>query len=154
MSGSEFSTNVGHRTVGERVVSLTLCSAQVQSLFEQVIAPAALADMVANAVPESVSSVLRPLLDDDACSRSIVRGLLILASFPPDGLQRELTAVAADLGLSPGTTHRYLYTLTAAGLLGRDSESRRYYRPPAPPQGLSLDSRVAAPGADKQGDIA
>ncbi len=110
-------------------VTLTLSSAQVQSLIEQATAPLALAEAVTSVVPEVVGSLLRPLLKDTACSQTIVRALIILASFPPDGSERELTAVAAEAGLAPGTTHRYLHTLTAAGLLRRDNVSRRYHRP-------------------------
>jgi DNA-binding IclR family transcriptional regulator len=39
--------------------------------------------------------------------------------------------VAMQLGLSPSTTHRYMTTLLAAGLLEQDPRSRRYRVPDA-----------------------
>ena len=118
----------GEAAQGVYEVTLRLCSAQVQAVVEQAMAPP-LAGALAAARPDAVASTLKPLLQDGACSRSVVRALIILASFPPDGSERELTAIAAEVGLSGGTTHRYLYTLTVAGLLRRDSNSRRYHRP-------------------------
>ena len=58
----------------------------------------------------------------------MLRALLVPAAFPADGSERELTAVAEQLSLSPSTTHRYLRTWTAVGLLERDPDSRRYRR--------------------------
>jgi DNA-binding MarR family transcriptional regulator len=55
-------------------------------------------------------------------------GEAVLAAFPADGTERELSSVANQLSLSPSTTHRYLRTWTAVGLLERDPNSRRYRR--------------------------
>jgi DNA-binding MarR family transcriptional regulator len=64
-------------------------------------------------------------------SRSLLLGLLVLACFPSDGDALAVTDVAVQLGLSPSTTHRYMTTLLAAGLLEQDPRSRRY-RVPVP----------------------
>ncbi len=71
---------------------------------------------------------LLPLLDDAAYSRSTLRALLVLGAFPADGGERELTDVARQLDLSPSTTHRYIGTWMAVGLLEQHPRSRRYRR--------------------------
>jgi DNA-binding MarR family transcriptional regulator len=68
-------------------------------------------------------------LDDDRFSRSLLRGLMVLASFPPDGSARRVTDVARQLGLGASTTHRYAITLVELGLLERDPASRHYRLP-------------------------
>ncbi len=71
---------------------------------------------------------LVPLLDDATYSRSTLRALLVLGAFPPDGGERELTDVAKQLDLSPSTTHRYIGTWMAVGLLEQHPRTRRYRR--------------------------
>ena len=91
-----------------------------------------------------VSSLLAGLTDDgtlasryDALSesprlsRSLLLGLLVLATFPRDGDSLAVTDVAARLGMSPSTTHRYMTTLLAVGLLEQDPRTRRYRIPGA-----------------------
>jgi IclR family pca regulon transcriptional regulator len=67
-------------------------------------------------------------LDDRRLSRSLLRGLLVLASFPADGAGRSVTDVAHELDMVASTTHRYISTLLEVGLLERDSVSREYRR--------------------------
>ena len=112
-------------------VAIVLSAAQVETVVRQVVAPGALGHAVAPALddPDNLTASLRPLLEDGAYSRSVLRALIILAGFPADGTERELTTVAEEVGFSPATTYRYLHTLTAAGLLERDADSRRYRRP-------------------------
>lgn len=121
----------GEMPTAARGVTVILSAAQVEAVVHQATAPAALGHAFATALddPGALSSFLRPLLGDHAYSRSVLRALIILAGFPADGTERELTTVAAEVGFSPATTYRYLHTLTAAGLLERDAESRRYRRP-------------------------
>jgi len=93
---------------------------------------------------EGVASLLRTLTDSGTLaaryealsdsprlSRSLLLGLLVLASFPSDGSSLAVTDVAGRLSMSPSTTHRYMTTLLAVGLLEQDARSRRY-RLPAP----------------------
>jgi IclR helix-turn-helix domain len=62
-------------------------------------------------------------------SRSLLLGLLVLACFPIDGEALAVTDVAERLDLSPSTTHRYMSTLLAVGLLEQDPRTRRYHVP-------------------------
>lgn len=89
-----------------------------------------------------VASLLRGLTEDDTLasryealsesprlSRSLLLGLLVLATFPEDGGSLAVTDVATRLGMSPSTTHRYMTTLLAVGLLEQDPRTRRYKLP-------------------------
>jgi hypothetical protein len=67
-------------------------------------------------------------LDDPRFSRSLLRGLMVLASFNPDGAAREVTDVARELDMGASTAHRYASTLVELGLLERDPVSREYRR--------------------------
>jgi hypothetical protein len=90
-----------------------------------------------------VSGVLRGLADGGLASsyatlstsprlsRSLLLGLLVLTCFPTDGESLAVTDVAGRLELSPSTTHRYMSTLLAVGLLEQDPRTRRYHVPVA-----------------------
>jgi IclR helix-turn-helix domain len=59
-------------------------------------------------------------------SRSLLSGLLVLASFPADRSYMRVTEAARMLDMSPSTTHRYLATLLVVGLLEQDPRTRQY----------------------------
>jgi DNA-binding MarR family transcriptional regulator len=65
-------------------------------------------------------------LEDSRLSRSLLAGLLMLASFPGEGAYLGNAQLARMLGMNPSTTHRYISTLVAVGLLERDPSTRRY----------------------------
>ncbi len=69
------------------------------------------------------------LSESPRLSRSLLLGLLVLATFPADGSSLAVTDVAGKLGMSPSTTHRYMTTLLAVGLLEQDPRTRRYRLP-------------------------
>ncbi len=69
---------------------------------------------------------LAQLADSPRFSRSLLLGLLVLACFPADGSTQAVTEVAVRLGMSASTTHRYVTTLLAVGLLEQDPRTRRY----------------------------
>jgi hypothetical protein len=94
--------------------------AGVRSLF------ASLADL------KAISGAIEAARADVHYSRSTLRALLVLAAFPDDGTTRALAEVARELDYSPSTTHRYVMTWLAAGLLEQDPSSRRYGRPVLP----------------------
>lgn len=67
-----------------------------------------------------------PALGERALSRSLLMGLLVLAAFPSDGSEVGVGELARLLGMTTTTTHRYVSTLEAVGLLERDPRRRRY----------------------------
>jgi len=77
---------------------------------------------------EGAREVLASLhLDCDASlSRSLLMGLALLAAFPTDGSYVRNADMAAALGITPSTAHRYISTLVAVGLLERDPHTRHY----------------------------
>jgi hypothetical protein len=66
---------------------------------------------------------------DPRMSRSLLRGLSLLAGFGPDGAERGIVELAEDLGMSPSTAHRYALTLVEVGLLERCPRTRKYRLP-------------------------
>ncbi|MHB8235300.1 MAG: acyl-CoA dehydrogenase family protein, partial [Solirubrobacteraceae bacterium] len=64
----------------------------------------------------SASQVL-DVADTANVSRSVLRALLVLAAFPLDGAYRALADIAKELGYNASTTHRYVSTWLAIGLL-------------------------------------
>jgi hypothetical protein len=65
-------------------------------------------------------------MEDRRLSRSLLSGLLVLSCFPPDGEYLGIAELARMLAMNTSTTHRYVTTLLAVGLLDRDSTTRRY----------------------------
>jgi hypothetical protein len=65
-------------------------------------------------------------LESGRLSHSLFRGLLILALFISGEEGRGVVEVARQLGLSPSTTHRYMTTLVAFGLLVQEPATRKY----------------------------
>ena len=114
---------------GDCGVLIALTDAQV----EQVLRDASGRPHPGSLLPEIgevdvLSGAVLALLQDESCSRSALRALLVLNALPPDGSWRELTAIATELGISPSTTHRYLHTWLALGLVARHPRSRLYRR--------------------------
>jgi hypothetical protein len=65
-------------------------------------------------------------MDDRRLSRSLLSGLLVLSCFPPEGGYLGIAELARMLDMNTSTTHRYVTTLLAVGLLERDPSTRRY----------------------------
>lgn len=84
---------------------------------------------------------LEAAMSDPQLSQSLLRGLSILASYGPERPWRAIVDLSEQLGMSPSTTHRYVKTLKAIGLLEQDPTTREY-RPVA----LSGWGRVAGAG--------
>ncbi len=64
--------------------------------------------------------------DDRRLSRSLLTGLVILASMPDDGADVGVAELARLMGMNTSTTHRYLTTLLEIGLVERHPVTRRY----------------------------
>lgn len=124
----------------DRSVTITLTDWQVARVVrEAAVAPGLTALPAGLDDFGELHGAVMPLLDDAAYSRSTLRALLVLGAFPPDGSERELTDVARQLDLSPSTTHRYIGTWMAVGLLEQHPRSRRYRR--APPDAPASNGR-------------
>ncbi len=65
-------------------------------------------------------------MDDRRLSRSLLSGLLVLSCFPSDGGYLGIAELARMLDMNTSTTHRYVTTLLAVGLLERNSSTRKY----------------------------
>lgn len=89
-----------------------------------------------------LSSASRALgaADTSNVSHSVLRALLVLAAFPLDGTYRALADVARELETNASTTHRYVSTWLAVGLLEQDSEVAQV----SPPR-LAAHSHVKEP---------
>jgi len=78
-------------------------------------------------------------------SRSLLSGLLVLASFPADGSSLRVIDVAHMLEMSPSNTHRYFKTLSAVALIESDPVTRRYR--------LALKPADEAPATDASDNV-
>lgn len=109
-------------------ITITLSKTQVKQVMRGAADEDAAARLLGGIGALKVASY-RERLDDDRFSRSLLRGLMVLAAFPSDGSTRRVTDVAKQLGLGASTTHRYAITLVELGLLERDPASRHYRLP-------------------------
>jgi DNA-binding MarR family transcriptional regulator len=109
-------------------ITITLSKTQVKQVMRTATDEDALARLLGGIGALKLASY-RERLDDDRFSRSLLRGLMVLAAFPSDGSSRRVTDVAKQLGLGASTTHRYAITLVELGLLERDPASRHYRLP-------------------------
>ncbi len=75
---------------------------------------------------KATRQALEEALNDPQLSQSLLRGLAILASYGPDRPWRAIIDLAQQLGMSPSTTHRYVKTLRAVGLLEQNPSTREY----------------------------
>ncbi|HTA14553.1 MAG TPA: helix-turn-helix domain-containing protein [Solirubrobacteraceae bacterium] len=69
---------------------------------------------------------LADALGDPQLSQSLLRGLAILSCFGPERPWRAIIDLAKELRMSPSTTHRYVKTLRAVGLLEQNPTTREY----------------------------
>jgi hypothetical protein len=65
-------------------------------------------------------------LGDRRFSRSLLLGLMVLSCFVAADGELGVAEVAEMLRMENSTTHRYMTTLLAVGLLEQDPSSRRY----------------------------
>jgi DNA-binding transcriptional ArsR family regulator len=87
-------------------------------------------DKQSSQLQKATRRALEEALGDPQLSQSLLRGLAILASYGPERPWRAIIDLAQQLGMSPSTTHRYVKTLRAVGLL-EQNPSTREYRPVA-----------------------
>lgn len=112
----------------EQAITIELSAAQVDGVIREAGKDTGLLGLVGG-MEDLVGFQASPAqLDDLRFSRSLLRGLMVLASLNPDGASRQVTDVARELGMGASTTHRYASTLVEVGLLERDPVSREYRR--------------------------
>jgi hypothetical protein len=114
--------------MSENGITIELSTAQVDRVVREAGKDTALLGLVGG-MEDLVEFQASPAqLNNPRLSRSLLRGLMVLASFNPDGEGRSMTDVAHELDMGASTTHRYISTLLEVGLLERDSVSREYRR--------------------------
>jgi hypothetical protein len=113
----------------ESELTITLTDSQVAQIVGRAAGVVGLNQMLAPVGGEAtIQRLLDAAEDIDSYSRSTLRALMVLAAFPDDGTSREITDVARQLGLSPSTTHRYVGTWVAIGVLVQQPRTRTYRR--------------------------
>ncbi|MGH2912585.1 MAG: helix-turn-helix domain-containing protein [Solirubrobacteraceae bacterium] len=75
---------------------------------------------------EAAQMALADALSDPQLSQSLLRGLAILSCYGPERPWRAIIDLAKELHMSPSTTHRYVKTLRAVGLLEQNPTTREY----------------------------
>jgi len=112
-----------------RGVSIALSDEQIEHVVGAQERNAAITRAFGGLIDAAAASAISPsLLDDPRLSSSLLSGLLVLATFPQDRSYLGNLDVAETLNMSRTTTHRYITTLRAVGLLERDPATRKYRR--------------------------
>jgi IclR helix-turn-helix domain len=75
---------------------------------------------------DATQHALADTLGDPQLSQSLLRGLAVLACYGPERPWRAIIDLAQELSMSPSTTHRYVKTLRAVGLLEQNPQTREY----------------------------
>ncbi len=108
-------------------LTIALSNAQVKAIVEKATGTGAMRDVLfRHPDNDSIRSVEFRQLEDPRLSRSLLRGLLMLAAFPAYGDSVGILELAGTLDMNSSTAHRYVSTFVAAGLVERDSVTRRY----------------------------
>lgn len=110
-------------------ITIELTRTQVEKVIRRSTDGAGVPDVLRGLADRELASRYEALAESPRLSRSLLLGLTVFAAFPTDGDALAVTDVAVRLGLSPSTTHRYMTTLLAVGLLEQDPRSRRYHVP-------------------------
>ncbi len=113
--------------MSEAAISLALTPGQVAQVIEAAAAGRGQPPLLSGlGHPRELTK--SPLLENPKISKSLMLGLVVLVSFPRDGSERANNEIAQELGLAASTTHRYIHTLVAAGLLEQNPLTRRCRR--------------------------
>jgi len=114
-------------STGESGAVIELSSEQVDGVRRVAAEKHAASALLSGLLNDSgVPEAALELLENPRLSRSFLTGLLILAVLPLDGSFIRNADVARRLGMTPPTTHRYVRTLRAAGLVERDQGTPRF----------------------------
>ena len=110
-------------------ITIELTSTQIDRVVRGTADADAISRLLHGLAQEDGPAKLKALAESPRLSRSLLLGLLVLASFPSDGTALAVTDIAGRLEMSPSTTHRYLTTLLSVGLIEQDPRTRRYFVP-------------------------
>jgi hypothetical protein len=120
-------------TASQETISIELSKAQVDQIVRSAgqggtmsVLLSALKDPNWTLALDSEEWAYPAQMEDRRLSRSLLSGLLVLSCFPADGGYLGIAELARTLGMNTSTTHRYVTTLLAVGLLERDPATRRY----------------------------
>ncbi len=124
---SRRSPGVGGGSAGGERVRIVLTAAQVEEVVRTTADGGHMSLLLAGLgdVRTALSAVSEQY-ERARLSGSLLCGLMILASFPQDGGYMSLKDISLLTGKSSSTTHRYVSTLVAVGLLERDPRTRSY----------------------------
>ena len=122
-----------NKSSGQETISIELSKAQVDQIVRSAgqggtmsVLLSALKDPNWTLALDSDEWAYPAQMEDRRLSRSLLSGLLVLSCFPADGGYLGIAELARTLGMNTSTTHRYVTTLLAVGLLERDPATRRY----------------------------
>ncbi len=119
--------SVSRRVSSREPVCIELSAAQVDQVVRTAADGGSMSVLLAGLGDvRAVLDAAPKLLENSRLSRSLLAGLLMLASFPADGSYLRVADAARMLNMSPSTTHRYIATLLAVGLVEQDPGTRRY----------------------------
>jgi hypothetical protein len=112
----------------ENGIKIELSRAQVSQVVREATDEEGLTGLLRGGLEHREIGVPRAKMDDPRLSRSLLRALMVLASYPADGTARSVSEVAKQLGMGISTAHRYTSTFAEVGVLERDPVSRQYRR--------------------------
>jgi hypothetical protein len=104
----------------------TMSSLLVAALDNAHSAPGGDRGTHSSSLHDATQLALSDALSDPQLSQSLLRGLAILSCFGPERPWRAIIDLAKELEMSPSTTHRYVKTLRAVGLLEQNPATREY----------------------------
>jgi DNA-binding MarR family transcriptional regulator len=107
-------------------ITIELSKAQVSQVVRAAAEDEPLLGRLGQRLKDRDVTVASETMDDARFSRSLLRALMVLASYPADGSARSVSDVAKQLGMGISTAHRYTSTFAEVGVLERDPVSRQY----------------------------
>jgi len=110
-------------------ITIELSKAQINRVVRKAAEDDGLLGLLGGGLKGKNVDVTRADFDDTRFSRSLLRALMVLASYPSDGTARSVSEVAKQLGMGVSTAHRYTSTFAEVGVLERDPQSRQYRLP-------------------------
>jgi hypothetical protein len=107
-------------------ITIELSPGQINQIVRKAAEDDGLLGLLGSGLKGRDVQVSNASMDDARFSRSLLRALMVLASYPDDGTTRAVSDVAKQLGMGVSTAHRYTATFAEVGVLERDPASRRY----------------------------